>query len=33
MSDIQIACALFAAPSIIVGTIFVIGSYVFGGQQ
>jgi hypothetical protein len=33
MSEIQIACALFAAPSLIVGTVFLIGSYVFGGQQ
>jgi hypothetical protein len=33
MSELQIACALFAAPSIVVGAVFVVGSYVFGGQQ
>jgi hypothetical protein len=33
LTEIQLACLLFAAPSILVGTIFVIGSYVFGGQQ
>ena len=32
MSEIQIACALFAAPTLIVGIVFVIGSYVFGGH-
>jgi hypothetical protein len=32
MSEIQIACALFAAPSLIVGSIFVVGSYFFGSH-
>lgn len=33
MSEIQIACALLAGPSIIVGTIFAIGHVLFGGAQ
>ena len=33
MSDPQIASLLFAAPALIIGAVFVVGSYFVGEQQ